>query len=321
MGPVIEFSEDLPDDIPVMIREESGHPVIIVNAALSRVERAKALDAGKRMLRERRRAVLLHLGALGEWGQRLRELGDGWRMPATAVAGSALAMTMVAGSGPGLLDDRPQRPPGYAAQGPTAMRTPGSEPAASATVADVYPSPSPGVARSTRRLLQAAAAEPPAEGQARPTGDPPAEGREPRASATQRGHDAGDVAEQPAAEPAKTGAAATSGRTRGARPASRPSTREPDAPQASAPTSEPTSPAPEPEPEPSPRPIASSPKPGVSVKVDTDVADVDVDVPLRPSELGDAVKDTLKNPVGIGGGCDGLVNVDVKLLPKVCVGG
>jgi hypothetical protein len=321
VGPVFEF-EELPDDIPVMIREgEGGRPIIVINSRLTRVERAKALETGKRMLRERRRRVIIHLGMLGDWGSRLAQVGDACRGPAAVVAGGALAMTMTVGSDVAVAPS-PQRTPWYVAQGPSMSRAPGREPATLAPVA-VGTSRAPAVRPSGPPRTRPAAVGPRPE--VRPDSadrDTAAERREPLAPSTRRA----DAGERPAHRPvpAETEAAAAASTTRPTREVAptrgpvEPPASEPADPLAS-PAPPVTGPSPEPEPRPEPEPEPErepepTPRPSASIG-----AEVDVDVPPL-SDLDGAVRDALKSPLGIGGDCDGRVDLELIGL-RACVGG
>lgn len=287
--------EELPEGVKVMLRDDDGTAVIVVNSLLSRVERLRAKEAGKQMLRHRRRHMLLPAGLAEDWAQRLREWAPVCRAPAAAVAGGALAMTVAVGSG--VVDDRRQRQPWYAAQGPSATRAERFEP-----VRPVTSSPAPAPDGVTP--AQAASADPPAG--AHPAARPA--GREPEPSKTETG--------EPPATRSDTPRVRERERVR-SRPVHEPIVTK----KSTVPTGEPERGADSPPPassEPTPETQAPDPEPSTSTRPRVKV---EVELPnVRPSSVGDTVKDVLEKPVGVGA-CDGLVDVDVKLLPKVCVGG
>ncbi|YCK35131.1 hypothetical protein ACNF49_13905 [Actinomadura sp. ATCC 39365] len=318
MVPIVAY-EELPEGIKVMIREEGGHEVVVIDSRLSRVERAKARELGKAMLRERHQHVFLHLGILGEWGQqRLRDLAPVCRGSATAVAGGALAMTMVVGSD--IVVDKRIVPPSYA-ESPTIAADRMSEPRRFAPMERIGDHPDP--AAVGRVPVRPANAAPPM------MLVPPARPSQERETTPPRRPEQDQIQE---AVPERAGRQHTTSYATPApdvtKASQRPAADAADVQGPSTKSSTASPPASSPPPKDTPTPEKTS-TPEKTHAPDVKLPGVEVDLPdLTPSSLGDTVKeveetvkDTVKNPVGVGSECDGLVNVDVKLLPKVCVGG
>ncbi|MGI5288079.1 hypothetical protein ACQEVF_32710 [Nonomuraea polychroma] len=292
--------EELPEGLMVMLREDAGAMVIVIDSRLSRVERLRARKAGKEMLRHRRRAAVASIGmAGGEWGQRLREWAPVCRAPA-AIAGGALAMTMVAGSD--VLPGERLLPPGRVAQGPAITAERMAAPHAF-TPAERRPRPS-GESLASARLTA-----PGPQSSNRPA-DPRGEassGRAPTPKAT--------ASKRPAAEETRE-VPVVREKVRGRVPVTVRSTlvpQPPVLPETASKVPAPKVPAPKTRlPDTSPPPV-DTPKPkrtpGVSLP------EVPADLPTRvPSSLPG-------KPDGVGGKCGGLGDVKGKPLPRPCVGG
>ncbi|MEU4576660.1 hypothetical protein [Nonomuraea sp. NPDC023979] len=273
--------EDLPEGVEVMLGQRNGRDVIVIDEKLSRVERHRAHAAGKAKLKALRgQKILMPLALLTEWGTKVKELAPSVRGPATTLAGGAMAMSLAVAS-PSWPGEDPRRPDLR-----LALPTPTSEtrtPTAEVTVSPVRHDPAPSAKSSTRPPRIVAPVVDDAEPvQPSPAPTPTSDERpEPQEPETES---------EPSAVEAETP-------TRKARPRPRKDT-------SAAPAGEQDAPA---------KSASDLPKATVPPVVD-------VDTPAPAPEAPKVKKPRLDVPLVDTGNCDGVVNVDVKLLPKVCVG-
>jgi hypothetical protein len=288
MIPLVVY-EELPEGLTVMLREEDGRDVIVINSQLSRVERRRAREAGMHMLRDRRGHALIPVGgAIAEWVTRLRDWVPAVPGPATALAGGAMAMSLAASAPlwPGYGEPPPAARPHtqLALPAPTGeVRAPATVVPVSATTRGPSSSPSPS-ARSTVRPATGDPIPAPTRSAARRPSPRPAE--ESRESATARERDidtpaTGAPADETAEKTADVVVVVKPSKVRKVVPTRLPA------------------------------PVEARPVPDKVVKTSTAPAPV----PL-PS-----VKATLPDVPLKTGDCGGLVSVEVKPLPKTCVGG
>ncbi|MEV0149054.1 MULTISPECIES: hypothetical protein [unclassified Nonomuraea] len=278
--------EDLPEGLSVTLREEDGRDIIVVNARLTRVERRRAREVGMHMLRERRTHILIPAAAVAEWVQRLRECAPVARGPAVMLAGGAMAMSLAASTPMWIDEDHRPRPGARLAMpAATAEARATTPPPIASTPARATTRPTP----SARPAVRAATAGP-----ARP---------HPTRSAAR--------ATPKAARPSSTPT-----RTRSTQEAVR-HTNPPKTHEAAVAGSEKVAPATR----------TRRPEPLATVTRRPDPPDVDTSLPeveqptTRLSGPVPSVRVSLPEPPLRTGNCDGLVDVELKSLPKVCVGG